>query len=211
MHLKHLIAYTGWKSIIPLRSTTKTIQNMHAVRFAGITTYLSKRWPCWPGSWSPSPRRSVSWSGSSGRTCRWWPLARSLPPSRGHKCTWNIHWWVKVPLWKRFISYLSDSMVRELNPMFAGVIPTFVSWNHGNDLRHHFPCWGSRSIEVGEGKKQQWSKINLSSKMLWWRCSSKAFRDQVTLSVSGIWWLSSAHVWVTAALWFVLSGDSFQG
>ena len=101
MHLKHLIAYTGWRSIIPLWSTTKTIQNMHAVRFTSFTTYLSKRWPCWPGSWSPSPRRSVSWSGSSGRTCRWWPLARSLPPSRGHKCTWNIHWWVKVLLWKR--------------------------------------------------------------------------------------------------------------
>ena len=26
-----------------------------------------------------------------------------------------------------YVSYLSDSMVRELNPMFAGVIPTFVS------------------------------------------------------------------------------------
>ena len=44
-------------------------------------------------------------------------------------------------------------MVRELNPMFAGVIPTFVSWNHGRDLRHHFPCWGSRSIDVGKDRE----------------------------------------------------------
>merc|ERR1719462_1192594 len=32
------------------------------------------------------------------------------------------------PTFSRTQMYLSDSMVRELNPMFAGVIPTFVSW-----------------------------------------------------------------------------------
>ena len=34
-------------------------------------------------------------------------------------------------------AYLSDSMVRELNPMFAGVIPTFVSCNSSDLNTYH--------------------------------------------------------------------------
>ena len=43
-------------------------------------------------------------------------------------------------------TYLSDSIVRELNPMFAGVIPTFVSCKswikiHISFVRLHHWCW----------------------------------------------------------------------